>query len=134
MIPVQDGAYEYYNSTANLYRKSSKNWCHRVFTLLIVLTLGACCGYLLKSVLVSVNECTTKTTTIETNLTNVSTKTYDDNNVLVIWSPKSSVTTSKALMTDFEGNVKQIQWTTGDDATAFTKCSVLFEDKMYFLG
>ena len=55
-------------------------------------------------------------------------------NVLAIWSERNSNGVSSALITDFNGNVKQISWSAGSDTTAYCVCSVLFKDKIYFIG
>ena len=90
-------------------------------------------GYKLNGVLVQVADCE-QTTSITTDLANVSSPADEGDNVLVIWSETNNLMTSKALVTNFNGNVKQIQWSAETRATAFTKCSILFEDKIYFLG
>ena len=127
-----DNAYEYYKSNENVRQDSIKNWCNRIL-ILLVMTLVGFAGYILKGVLVEDVDCE-QTTSITTDLANVSSPANEGDNVLVIWSETNNLMTSKALVTNFNGNVKQIQWSTETQATAFTKCSILFQDKIYFLG
>ena len=54
-------------------------------------------------------------------------------NVIAIWEDPFH-NNIKALITDFNGNVKQISWSAGPDTSAYSYCSVLFKDKIYFIG
>ena len=73
----------------------------------------------------------------ETTSTTTTTSVTKSNDVLAIWSERRddlTIMPSRALITDLNGNVKQITWSAGSDTTAYCSCSVLFKDKIYFIG
>ena len=102
-------------------KEKAKNVIIVILSVSLLLSIGV---FVSLAIMSSKNEpCTTQTTTPK----------YKGDNVLAIWS-KSSNGVPSALVTDFNGNVKQINWSAGSDTTAYGSCSVLFKDSIYFLG
>ena len=54
--------------------------------------------------------------------------------MLVVSSKKSGEHGTKASLNNFNGKDKTISWSDDSDATAFSMCSLIYEDQFYFLG